>query len=304
MRSLFWVTFLLLVGASSAHGWGNRGHATVAEAAAYLLADQYPLFKSQAFQLAYYNNVPDLLWKGTEKLRKQESSEHFMDLEVFERAGVRDWDEDRLQFLKKHKVPQNAGRALWRILELEQELKILVSQFGKAKGESKVKGVQGDWFKVAGILGHYVADLSQPLHVTENYDGQMTGQKGIHEFFETTLVNEAYPEILPLVHAKAREAWSSKAAQLRTQSTRDLIVALMVDSKSHVPSVLKRDRENQRDMARSLRAEKDLIVERLAVGGLYLALLWERNRLPHLITSGFYEFRAEPSYIKPREVKK
>ena len=26
-------------------------------------------------------------------------------------------------------------------------------------------------------MSHYIGDLSMPLHVSENYDGQMTGQK-------------------------------------------------------------------------------------------------------------------------------
>lgn len=36
-------------------------------------------------------------------------------------------------------------------------------------------------------LGHYVADAHVPLHTTENYNGQFTGQKGIHGFWESRL---------------------------------------------------------------------------------------------------------------------
>jgi hypothetical protein len=32
----------------------------------------------------------------------------------------------------------------------------------------------------AGHLAHYAADATMPLHTTENYDGQRTGQRGIH----------------------------------------------------------------------------------------------------------------------------
>ena len=34
-------------------------------------------------------------------------------------------------------------------------------------------------------LGHYVADAHVPLHTTSNYDGQKTGQNGIHSFWES-----------------------------------------------------------------------------------------------------------------------
>lgn len=36
-------------------------------------------------------------------------------------------------------------------------------------------------------LGHYLADAHVPLHTTENYNGQLTGQLGIHAFWESRL---------------------------------------------------------------------------------------------------------------------
>ena len=36
-------------------------------------------------------------------------------------------------------------------------------------------------------LGHYVSDAHVPLHTTKNYNGQLTGQKGIHAFWESRL---------------------------------------------------------------------------------------------------------------------
>lgn len=41
--------------------------------------------------------------------------------------------------------------------------------------------------KIATDLGHYIADAHVPLHTTENYNGQMTGQDGIHAFWESRL---------------------------------------------------------------------------------------------------------------------
>ena len=36
-------------------------------------------------------------------------------------------------------------------------------------------------------LGHYLADAHVPLHTTENYNGQLTNQVGIHAFWESRL---------------------------------------------------------------------------------------------------------------------
>jgi len=41
--------------------------------------------------------------------------------------------------------------------------------------------------RLSAELGHYVSDAHVPLHTTENYNGQLTGQEGIHGFWESRL---------------------------------------------------------------------------------------------------------------------
>ncbi|MHB1179339.1 MAG: zinc dependent phospholipase C family protein [Daejeonella sp.] len=41
--------------------------------------------------------------------------------------------------------------------------------------------------RISADLGHYVSDAHVPLHTTENYNGQLTGQAGIHGFWESRL---------------------------------------------------------------------------------------------------------------------
>lgn len=41
--------------------------------------------------------------------------------------------------------------------------------------------------KVSSELGHYIGDSHVPLHTTENYNGQLTGQRGIHGFWESRI---------------------------------------------------------------------------------------------------------------------
>jgi hypothetical protein len=51
---------------------------------------------------------------------------------------------------------------------------------------------RNDWAKavlVASDLGHYVGDGHMPLHITENYNGQNSGNYGIHSRYETTMIN-------------------------------------------------------------------------------------------------------------------
>ncbi len=49
-----------------------------------------------------------------------------------------------------------------------------------------------DWEEVkldAAVLAHYVADAHNPLNTTQNYDGQLTAQKGLEERFGAGLVD-------------------------------------------------------------------------------------------------------------------
>ena len=41
--------------------------------------------------------------------------------------------------------------------------------------------------KLSAELGHYLADAHVPLHTTQNYDGQLTHQEGIHAFWESRI---------------------------------------------------------------------------------------------------------------------
>lgn len=49
-----------------------------------------------------------------------------------------------------------------------------------------------DWEKAvlfASDLGHYIADGHMPMHITRNYNGQYTGNTGIHSRYESSMIN-------------------------------------------------------------------------------------------------------------------
>lgn len=52
-------------------------------------------------------------------------------------------------------------------------------------------------------LGHYVSDAHVPLHATENYNGQLTNQRGIHGFWESRL---------PELYSDKWDFWVGRAA--------------------------------------------------------------------------------------------
>ena len=56
--------------------------------------------------------------------------------------------------------------------------------------------------RLSADLGHYIGDLNVPLHTTKNYNGQLTGQEGIHGFWESRV---------PELQARDYSYWVGKA---------------------------------------------------------------------------------------------
>ncbi|TFB13642.1 T9SS type A sorting domain-containing protein [Candidatus Marinimicrobia bacterium MT.SAG.4] len=55
-----------------------------------------------------------------------------------------------------------------------------------------------DWanvWQIAAELGHYIADSHQPLHLTLNFNGQLTDNWGIHSRYESSMVNANIDEL-------------------------------------------------------------------------------------------------------------
>ena len=76
---------------------------------------------------------------------------------------------------------QRNGTLPWR----EQE------EFGNLRrafeGFSRENYAPGNAVVFAAVMSHYIQDAHQPLHASANYDGQLTGNHGIHARFESAL---------------------------------------------------------------------------------------------------------------------
>jgi hypothetical protein len=154
--------------------WGRRGHEIVATLACRdLPAGPAAWFQGAESTLRDHCNDPDL-WKEGDPT---EGPRHFLDSEAYGGpAGVplsRAEAEARLgteAFLRNGQVP-------WVV---QEQVDRLAEAFQAGDPDTI-------WFRAA-ILSHYVGDLNVPLHTTANYNGQFTGQKGVHHRWETGLV--------------------------------------------------------------------------------------------------------------------
>ncbi|MES2965405.1 MAG: S1/P1 nuclease [Bdellovibrionota bacterium] len=307
-RSL--VLTLVLLFSVGAHAWGKRGHTIVCETAGNLAAGvdkKNEFLAAHSFDLGFYCNVPDLVWKHP-KTYQLEKNNHFMDLEIFDRAlGEKTKDAfslDRVAFDKAHpEVKEEAGRSYWRVRELEVSLTALTDALKKGIGDTdKRHDVQLDWLVLAGAIGHYIGDLSQPLHVTENYDGQMSDQKGIHSFYEEAIVDELsrVPSPNALAGDVGREAakeWPGYQKRVAKLSTLELMMDLAKTSNAGLAKLLAADKKTGRsDVSKASKAHREQIVSRLANGAMTLAELWKRNTGMDFDEKKFYRFDGAPAF--------
>ena len=112
------------------------------------------------------------------------SPRHYIDIDVYEhlcKEGEtvfdivpKRWNEAVEKFTED--TLQAYGIVPWH---LEVMVKRLMYAF-KDKNLDRV-------LKYSAEIGHYIGDAHVPLHTTENYNGQLTNQKGIHGFWESRL---------------------------------------------------------------------------------------------------------------------
>lgn len=304
--------FLVLIAVSpGALAWGKRGHAMICETAAYLIADSShaEFLKDRSFDLGYYCNVPDIIWKRP-KHYQDEWFNHFMDMEIFERELKKDempkalLTQSRVEFETSHpNVRESAGRSFWRIDELMSRADKLTADLKKTDlSREERHRLQADWLVTIGTLGHYVGDLAQPLHITENYDGQLTEQKGVHAWFEDDAVNELYlgngPALDGEVMKAASEKWKKLGPKWRKMPVRELLWEVAGESNKKLAELLKIDKKTGRkDLKKAALAFRPMIVERLATGTVALAALWNRELGWNFDGVKFYTFVAEPDFI-------
>lgn len=297
-----------------AFSWGRMGHDLGNRTAAMLLAktSDKSFFRTRAYDLGYYGNVPDLVWKRG-PLYEVEWFNHFMDLETFEREikksvddgklsakeDVFDWDRSKVE-TKLPSLPNSAGRAYWRIRELEKKLAAtasLLKQKDLLKDERH--RLQAEWLVIAGTMGHYVLDLAQPLHVTENYDGQLSNQRGVHNQFEEVLVDALWPSIETPVAKEAEKIWEKEQNIFAGKSVLQLLRDLAAESTKEAEDLLKKDKKTPReDLKKSTEVFRLQITKRIAAGAAVLTEIWRRNSNWQPNEDKFFIFSGEPKYIE------
>ncbi len=156
-------------------GWGFFAHQKINRIAVFSLPPEMIGFYKQHISYLTEKAVnPDM----RRYVMENEASRHYIDLDVYGDSAAynlpRYW-RDAVDMYGEDSL--NAyGIVPWHIAAAKYWLtQAFVSQ--------DVDAI----LRLSADLGHYVGDANVPLHTTENYNGQLTGQYGIHGFWESRL---------------------------------------------------------------------------------------------------------------------
>src|SRR5688572_20843441 len=155
--------------------WGFFGHGYINRIAVFTLPSGMSTF--------YKNHLTEIEQMAINPDQRryaipEEAPRHFIDLDKYGDSAAyvlpRYWNDAVLKMgedsLTRH------GIVPWHIYRMYFRLK---DAFMVADPEAIIK--------VSAELGHYIADAHVPLHTTSNYNGQKTGQNGIHGLWESRL---------------------------------------------------------------------------------------------------------------------
>lgn len=164
------VLFPLLSGS-----WGFFGHKKINRIAVFTLPTELMGFYKENIEFITNHAVdPDM----RRYVLPTEAPRHYIDIDHYGESPFevvpRRWDSAVSKFSED--TLQAYGIVPWHINLMYH---VLVKKFEKKDFPAILK--------TSADIGHYIADAHVPLHTTENYNGQLTNQKGIHGFWESRL---------------------------------------------------------------------------------------------------------------------
>src|SRR4029453_1874712 len=200
------VALIALAAPQPAAAWGSAAHRHIMARAIDLLpVELKPFFHQHQDELVMRVIDPDLF----RVLGWEEDPNHFVNF------GAKELGEYPFK-----ELPREYGAAIEKfgmatlkrngLLPWRQQ-----EEFGNLRrafeGFTRETYGPGNAVLFAAVMSHYIQDAHQPLHASVNYDGQMTGNNGIHARFETALF-ERFQSRLPIRPAPPTPILNSRDA--------------------------------------------------------------------------------------------
>jgi hypothetical protein len=259
-------------------GWGDEGHRAVNRVAVEKLPEDMPqFFKNAGARLMFLGPEPDRWGDSMESytaLRGGSGPEHFIDIETPEsfqaipddRYKYADWLRARGQDVK------DVGLLPYAMLEYYQRVQVLFRLWRDPQREAERDQIEQNIIHYAGVLGHYVADGSNPLHTTVHYNGWTTSwnpdlftREPLHSRFEAEYVRAQ-------IQAADFSGLVKTARQLPDPF--HAITKYLLESFSQVQELYRMDKVARWDGNNRNPEAKKFVVARLGAASQMLADLW------------------------------
>lgn len=168
------ILFVLLFSLCS---WGEKAHRKINSSCVEFLPKELNQLKAWAPILADHGSDADF----RKKKDKTEFVKHFIDIDNYD------------DFNRKHRIEEDFETAYLKYgiekIKKEGTLPWTTDSTYKALVQNFRTGNWNQAVLTAADLGHYVGDGFMPLHITANYDGQLSAQTGIHRRYEETMID-------------------------------------------------------------------------------------------------------------------
>ena len=198
-----WLMLVLLP--ISASAWGEKGHLMINRLAIDATSSKLPEFMNGAREEIIYNGYEPDRWREegrTSPMNITQAADHFFDSEYW--GTISTIEPDRYSFMEKVALKKvelvKIGYLPYAILENYGKLVNAFRFWRNAQTPQDRESARGNAIYVAGVLGHYVGDGSQPMHLSIQYNGWLdttpnpknfTKDRTLHNRYEALYVNAA-----------------------------------------------------------------------------------------------------------------
>jgi hypothetical protein len=267
-----WLFIIILAPINFIGAWGYDGHRRINYIASRQISGSFGLFlKQNSEPLKWYGVAPDY----NKKIDKEEFHRHFIDSDFYDEYPFDDIPKNYSTLLSKYGEAniKKYGMAPWTIKETCDRI---IELLKKNQFEEAVYNM--------GVLGHYVSDLHMPLHTVINYDGQFSGNNGIHKRWELHLVNKYIENIKPVGKIEMIDDPWSFSMRIVKESFKLHHLILEADTKAR--KLLTKEQAEKLNSYGNLSFEKpyldvlfaetgDLLKDRLGRSVIRLASIWK-----------------------------
>lgn len=158
-------------------GWGSVGHRIINGRTILSVTSQMSFWGAWSDSLAAHGSDADIR-KSTDPT---EAPKHYIDIDnypEFNSTGRISQDFDSLVALYGYSFVMDQGILPWAVMTSMDSIQSAFEQNNYHKA-----------MLISADLGHYIGDMHMPLHLTRNYNGQYTGQTGVHSRYESSMIN-------------------------------------------------------------------------------------------------------------------